>query len=434
MHLSKGNYMISKKMTLGHRTNVVPAIFNPNLPAWNVLTVGERSTGKKTIICEMILQEFLDTNKHKIRPKLNIYCEYMDIKEYAKKLQAIGPSIIEIDEKIKINPFNLEGQIKSVSEKKKLELYDLFSEDHNSKRFINDFFRDTISSRDNNEFIESIEYYLKDNCPKTFKKLGMFGMAAALSLKEGNCVPGNRILGLIMNFLEMILSKDQVSMDGFNQFAYDTILSVVMNTYERMDKYPTLSDIVETISKDNNLSKEVQSSLIQKMTPFLQSSFNTTDIFDLPNSVNIISFAKMPLHLKNVYTLFICSRVSNVNYHSPGMKICVYADSSMIHESERFKNYVIEDVRTARKHACSVILVIKSIDLLNRDDWGKAILLSCNQHIFTGYSESERNHSELYSRLMGINVSETMGLGVTKAFDKALKTTVPKKYKFLSMS
>lgn len=396
------------------KDNMIPFdIMNPTFPAWNYSISGQTGSGKSVLMNTLLTMQLAETATGK-PPTICILDVGGDYGSYSKFMRLAKGTQINLSGAVKprIQMFELQPARSMPSEKKKKELSKFFLEEFEKHatqkqkdeagtidargmeiRILN-FFNTKLAAGST----ELTDQFYKDKFEEilgfSFKKEYL----DILSLKEGECVPDQKRMNLIMALFEVILSSSGKNIDGFVMFDPDEISRLIYMTYEtigqRENRFPYLSDMYTLLENEDgwlDLDQPNSRKLLYKIRNWTTNGqypmFDQPTSIDLTNNIILADMKGVEAEpkLQMVYTLLISQLFSDKMYFTKvGRKMIVRDEAWSLMKNDRAREFFVEDLRTARKNGFATVAISQlPTDYLQPDPQaGRAIMSSMQVNIF----------------------------------------------------
>ena len=423
------------------------------LPAWNYSISGQTGSGKSVLMNAILTMQFAEASQGK-PPTICILDVGGDRGSYSKFMNLVGGTQINLSgsvkPKIQMLEIVPERSRPSILKRKNLAKYFLDEKiklksvtkpksDDEMEKAIQRLDLDVVAYFDSVLDLGAVktnDKALRRIFQETFKMEYKEEYKEALTLKEGECLPDQNRINMIMSLMEVILSSSDKEMDGFVVFDPDEVSENILNTYEiigeREGRYPRLSDLY-------NITKETRDEEKPATRKFLNKVKNWTvngqyQMFDQATTVNMennVILADMKgvesqPKLQMMYTLLISQMFSDKMYFGRGKKMIVRDEAWSLMKNARAREFFVEDLRTARKNGFATIALSQlPTDYLKPDEQvGRAIMSNMQVNIFCKFEgenvlrtvANEYNlNEEVYKELSTLGVvTKTDSSGVPK--------------------
>lgn len=390
---------------------VVFDLTDPTLPAWNYSISGQTGSGKSVLMNAILTMQFAEAARRK-SPVICILDVGGDRGSYSKFMRLVNGTEINLSKTIKptIQMFELipERSLPFTSKVKE----------------ISEYFMKEAKNTDASEIYESLEdmelrvreYYNKKismspsdatnnfELKKLFEEIFEFqekpNYREVLKLSPGEVYPDQKRFNLIMGVIEVMISNSAQKLDGFDEYDYDTISKLVMDTYriigEKEKRFPMVRDLLAvandlvidpTEAKSRKLLTKIKNYTIEGAYPM----FDQKTSVDTTNDVLLADLKGLESqpNLQMIYTLLISQIYNDKMYFiKDRRKIIVRDEAWSLMQNERARNYFVEDLRTARKNGFATISISQlPTDYLSPDPQaGKAIISNMQVNIFCKFS------------------------------------------------
>jgi len=427
---------------------VIFELMDPSLPAWNYSISGQTGSGKSVLMNAILTMQLADLAKTGKKPIICILDVGGDRGSYTKFMQLVQGTQINLSGAVKpriqamqIVPERSLPTLEKVNFISTLLLKDNKEFDDPDKMpiLVRAYYEEFIKEGGNNLNQYERQKLFEDvfNLPykQEYKEI--------LELKPGECEPSLRSFNLIMGILEVILSSNIKDIDGFRQFDYDEISSMVRETYRKVKgRFPYFSDLYAVAQdmvkdKDGNINSSGNKLLIKLKNWTREGSY---PMFDLDSNINVendivladLKGLENEPQLQVVYTMLLSEVFNNKMYFTRDRRKLMLRDEAWsLMKNAKARDYFVEDLRTARKNGFATIAISQlPTDYLKPDpDIGRAIMTNMQVNIFCKF-ESDficKNIGQEY----GLNeeiVEEMKSLGVVKEIqpDGSYKATYSK--------
>ena len=413
---------------------VIFELMDPTLPAWNYSISGQTGSGKSVLMNAILTMQLADLAKTGKKPIICILDVGGDRGSYTKFMQLVGGTQINLSGAVKpriqamqIVPERSLPTPEKVSLVSKILLDDNIEFDDPDKMpiLVRAYYEEFIKEGGNN-----LNAYERG---KLFESV--FGIdfrqeyVPLMELRPGECEPSLRSFNLIMGLLEVILSSNVKDVDGFRQFDYDEISSMVRETYRKIKgRFPYLTDLYNVASemvkdKDGNINPSGNKLLIKLKNWTREGSY---PMFDLDSNINVendivladLKGLENEPQLQVVYTMLLSEVFNNKMYFTRDRRKLMLRDEAWsLMKNAKARDYFVEDLRTARKNGFATIAISQlPTDYLKPDpDVGRAIMTNMQVNIFCKF-ESDYICKQI-GQEYGLNdeiVEEMKTLGVVK--------------------
>lgn len=381
------------------------------LPAWNYSISGQTGSGKSVLMNAILTMQFADAADGK-PPTICILDVGGDRGSYSKFMDLVKGTKINLSGSVKpkIQMLEIEPQRSKPSINRRKQLAKFFLNEKVNNKVIKKPAKKEEEDLMTKLDLEIIAYYdslLNLGAEKTNDKARrrifeecFEGLKfkddylKELELKEGQCIPDQNRLNMIMSLMEVILSSSDKDMDGFISFDPDEVSQTILETYEiigeREGRFPRISDLY-------NVTKETRDEEKPATRKFLSKIQNWTvngqyPMFDQPTNVdmtNNVILADMKgvesqPKLQMMYTLLISQMFSDKMYFGRGRKMIIRDEAWSLMKNARAREFFVEDLRTARKNGFATVALSQlPTDYLSPDEQvGRAIMSNMQVNIF----------------------------------------------------
>lgn len=413
---------------------VIFELMDPSLPAWNYSISGQTGSGKSVLMNAILTMQLADLAKTGKKPIICILDVGGDRGSYTKFMNLVQGTQINLSGAVKpriqmmaIIPersLPTPRKVKEISElllKNNPEINDV----DKIPTLVRAYYEEFIKEGGNNLNAYEREKLFETTFSLPYRK----EYQDMLELKAGECEPSLRSFNLIMGVIEVILSSNIKTIDGFIQFEYDEIAMIVRETYRRTEgRFPRLSDLCKVAEEmstgdDGKISPKGSKMLIKLRNWTQEGSYPMFDLDSNINMENDIILADLKglenePQLQVVYTLLLSEVFNNKMYFTKDRrKLMVRDEAWSLMKNARARDYFMEDLRTARKNGFATIAISQlPTDYLKPDpEVGRAIMSNMQVNIFCKF-ESNQICQEV-GREYSLNpeiIEEMKGLGVVK--------------------
>lgn len=431
---------------------VVFDLMDPSLPAWNYSVSGQTGSGKSVFMNTLLDMQFADLATTGKKPVICILDVGGDRGSYQKMMSLIGGAEINLSGVVKpsIQMFEIIPERSNPTPKKVEEVATFLLSEKIAEDPAFDKTQDKLEMSVRAYYSEILakgaanlpEYELKKLFIETFDFEDKPHFREAFTLVPGNCEPSSKDFNLIMGILEVMLSSNAKSIDGFKTFDYDEVAQMVLETYRQTEgRFPYLSDFLaigDQIDIKDEESRKLQQRFKIKIGNWSRKGANP--MFDQETSVDIsndviladLKGLESNPQLQVIYTLLISQLFNNKMYFTRDRRKLIVRDEAWsIMQNERARKFFVEDLRTARKNGFATISISQlPTDYLRPDEGdGRAILSNMQVQIFCKFG-TEKICSEVAQEfsLSQEVVEEMKTLGLQKALqpDGSYKNTFAK--------
>ena len=381
------------------------------LAAHNYLISGTTGSGKSVLINALLTMQFSEAGNPPVICILDVGGDrgsYKKLMTLSKGVEinlagAVKPTIQMFDlipEKSRPTPDKIEHLVNILMEKTKNEETDEDKLREMLQDSVNAYYTEFLSKGGNN-----LTPYLK---AEMFKNIFGFDMTPeweqVFTLKKGEVEPDEAKMNLIKSVLDIILSSNKKTVDGFQQFDEDMVTAQLYKVYREMGKlgkYPKMTDLYNGFMKHfEENAREENGKLFfntndQRLLTRLANWTNQGQyqMFDRETDLDITSNVILAdlkglesnVQLQQIYTLLISELFTDKMYFiKDRRKVIVRDEAWSLMRNEKARNYFVEDMRTARKNGFVTISASQSpLDYLNPDPAaGRAIISNAQVHIF----------------------------------------------------
>lgn len=415
---------------------VVFDLMDPSLPAWNYSVSGQTGSGKSVFMNTLLDMQFADLATTGKKPVICILDVGGDRGSYQKMMSLVGGAEINLSGVVKpsiqmfeIIPERSNPTPKKVEEVAKFLLKEKLEEDptfvknqDQMEMSVRAYYSEILAKG----IVNLPEYELKKLFLETFEFEDKPHFRESFTLTPGNCEPSSKDFNLIMGILEVMLSNNVKSIDGFKTFDYDEIAQLVLETYRQTEgRFPYLSDFLaigDQVDIKDEESRKLQQRFKIKIGNWSRKGANP--MFDQETSVDIsndviladLKGLESNPQLQVIYTLLISQLFNNKMYFTRDRRKLIVRDEAWsIMQNERARKFFVEDLRTARKNGFATISITQlPTDYLRPDEGdGRAILSNMQVQIFCKFGtekicEEVANEFSLSSEV--VEEMKTLGL------------------------
>jgi hypothetical protein len=417
---------------------VVFDLMDPSLPAWNYSVSGQTGSGKSVFMNTLLDMQFADLTTTGKKPVICILDVGGDRGSYQKMMSLIGGAEINlsgvvkpsiqmfeiIPERSNPTPKKIEDVAQFLINDRKIDDPSFVRSQDEWEMCVRAFYSEILAKGANN----MPEYELKKLFVETFGFNEKPGYREVFKLTPGNCEPSSKDFNLIMGILEVMLSSNVKSIDGFKTFDYDEIAQMVLETYRQTnDRFPYLTDFLkigESIEVTDEESKKIQQRFKIKIGNWTRKGanpmFDKDTTVDISNDVILADLKGLESNpqLQVVYTLLISQLFNNKMYFTRDRRKLIVRDEAWsIMQNERARKYFVEDLRTARKNGFATISITQlPTDYLRPDEGdGRAIMSNMQVQIFCKFGTEKICQEVAHEFGLGSEViAEMNDLGLKK--------------------
>ncbi len=379
------------------------SIFDPTLPSWGYLISGDMGSGKSVTLNLLLSMAYSSLMVSGNSPLLRIVDFGGITSSYFKFLKVIKGESLKFNKpkKPNIQVLELNPEV-SYPNNKKIEVLTELLRGHLSELSDRD-----IIDRINiyyEELMSSDEALTEKLRSKKFKKtlgLNYEDFKDDFKLKPGECKPNPDKLMVTMGILEVMLSNDPKNLESFStDFNRDDVSSFLDITYERItDRYPRMSDLVETIKEYNqNANNSMLGTMIRRLTRFTINGqykmFDRETDVDLDQDVILFDLFGLDSdpHLKTIYTSLIIDLIGRDMYEKQDrVRVCVLDEAWAALSTKALRRFVVQFMRLSRKYKFAPMLAsqLPTDYFLEDKEDGDLIVAQATNYIFCGITAQQ---------------------------------------------
>lgn len=413
---------------------VIFELMDPSLPAWNYSISGQTGSGKSVLMNAILTMQLADLAKTGKKPVICILDVGGDRGSYTKFMTLVGGTQINLSGAVKprIQMMSIVPERSLPTPEKVNSLADTILRNNPDiedpqklpvlvRAYYEEFIKEGGNNLNNYERQKMFENIFGIPYNEEYKEM--------FELKPGECEPSLRSFNLLMSVIEVILSSNIKTIDGFNQFDYDEVSAMVRETYRQTKgRFPYLSDLVSVADKilrdkDGNLTSSGNKFLIKLKNWTREGSY---PMFDLDSNINVdndivladLKGLENEPQLQVVYTMLLSEIFNNKMYFTRDRrKLMVRDEAWSLMKNAKAREYFMEDLRTARKNGFATIAISQlPTDYLKPDpDVGRAIMTNMQVNVFCKFESN--SICQQIGQEYGLNdeiVEEMTSLGVVK--------------------
>lgn len=381
---------------LDEKNNLVPFdLMNPTFPAWNYSISGQTGSGKSVLMNTILTMQFADT-----KPVVCILDVGGDRGSYTKFLTLTKGSMINLSSasKPKIQMFELKPERSRPAKWKRKELvpivrekFNLNEDDKDIEQRILNFYDELLNLETSRFLMHEVKTKFEGSFDFNFDE----SFLELFELKEGECLPANNQMNLIMSVIEVMISSNGKEIDGFMQYDPEMISEFIIDTYEKVGasekRFPQVTDFLKVVSENVDKNKDKANLLITKLKNWTIDGaypmFDQKTNIDLNNDVVLADLKGLESEpkLQIIYTLLISQLFNDKMYFTKDRRKFIVRDEAWsLMKNDRARQYFVEDLRTARKNGFATIAISQlPTDYMYPDpQTGRAIMSNMQVNIF----------------------------------------------------